>query len=107
MQYKVYVSCIICMNWALSTTVYYIQYVAWMSDLSDLIDILDDDGVLHLTNSTTGVASRAVGIASHVASSRWFPFTGLFVFNSLNSLIFPIFAYTLAPFFGRLLFWDS
>ena len=81
--------------------------LAWMSDLSDLIDILDNDGVLHLTNSTTGVASRAVGIASHVASSRWFPFTGLFVFNSLNSLIFPIFAYTLAPFFGRLLFWDS
>ena len=50
-----------------------------MSDLSELIDILDDDLVLHSTNSTAGISSRAVGVASPVASSSWVPFTGFFL----------------------------
>ena len=77
-----------------------------MNDLSDLIDILDDDGVLRSADATTGIASRAVGVASPIVSSNWFPFAGLF-FNLLNDLIFPIFANTLASFFDRLFFWDS
>ena len=31
----------------------------------------------------------------------------VYFFNSLNGLIFPIFANTLASFFDRLFFWDS
>ena len=47
-----------------------------MSDLSELIDILDDDEVLHSTDSTTVVGSRTVGIASPIASSSGVPFIG-------------------------------
>ena len=46
---------------------------------SELIDLLDNDGILHSTDSTTGVGSRTVDVASIVASSSWFPFTGLFI----------------------------
>ena len=35
-----------------------------MSYLSELIDILDDDEVLHSTDSTAGVGYRSVGVAS-------------------------------------------
>ena len=49
-----------------------------MSDLSEVIDKLDDDGVLHSTDSTADFGSGAVGAASPVASSIWVPFTGSF-----------------------------
>ena len=59
-QYKVYVSCIICMNYALFFIVHFIELVR-MSDLSYLIDKLDDDGVLHLADFTTVCGSRSAG----------------------------------------------
>ena len=40
--------------------------------------ILDDDGILHSTDSTVGVGSRTISVASPVASSSWIPFIGLF-----------------------------
>ena len=48
----------------LSTIVHCIKYLAQMSYLSELIDILDDDEVLHSTDSTAGVGYRSVGVAS-------------------------------------------
>ena len=74
-----YVSCIICMNCALFLIVRFIEYLARMSDLSELIDKLDDDGVLHSTDSTVRFGVGAVGAASPVASSSWVPITGLFL----------------------------
>ena len=49
-----------------------------MSDLSELINKLYNDGVLHLTASTTGVGSGVVDVTSPDASSSWFPFASLF-----------------------------
>ena len=67
------------MHCALSIIVHCIEYLAWMSDLSELIDILDDDGILHSTDSTAGVGSKTVGGVSLVVSSCWFPSTCLFI----------------------------
>ena len=64
---------------ALSIIVHCIEYLARMSNLSELIDILDDDGILHSTDSTARVGSKTVGGVSLVASSCWFPSTGLFI----------------------------
>ena len=77
-QYKVYVACIIYTNCASLLIVHFIEYLARMSDLSEVIDKLDDDGVLHSTDSTADFGSGAVGAASPVASSIWVPFTGSF-----------------------------
>ena len=49
-----------------------------MSDLSELTDKLDDDGDLHSADSNAGFGPGVVGVASHVTSSSWVPFTGLF-----------------------------
>ena len=62
----------------LSITVHHIEYLVRMSDLLELIDILDGNEILHSTDSTYGVGSRTFGVASHVTSSSWVPFTGLF-----------------------------
>lgn len=64
------------MDCALSIIVHCTECLTRMSDLSELIDILDDDEVLHSTDSTTAVGSRTVGIASPIASSSGVPFTG-------------------------------
>ena len=63
---------------ALLINVYYTEYLARMGDLSELIDTLDDDINVHLTDSTSGVGSRSVGVAFAIISSSWNSFTGLF-----------------------------
>ena len=68
------------MNCALFLIVHFIEYLVRMSDLSDLIDKLDDDGVLHSTDSIAVYGSRVVGVASPVASSSWVPRIG-FILN--------------------------
>ena len=77
-QYKLYVSCIICTNCALLLIVHFIEYLARMSNLSEVIDKLDDDGVLHSADSIAVFGSGAVVVASPVASSSWVSFTDLF-----------------------------
>ena len=52
-QYKVYVSCIICTNCVLLLIVHFIEYFARMSYLSEVMDKLDNDGVLHSADSNT------------------------------------------------------
>ena len=80
--------------------------LARMSDLSEWIDKLDDDGVIHSTDSTTGFGPRAVGVVSHVTSSNRVPFTDLF-YPLLIGLFFLIFTNTFASLFGRVFFWES
>ena len=70
--------------------VHYIEYLARISDLSDLIYILDDDVDVYLADSTAGVGSRIVGVASTISSSDWVPFTGLL-------LVICLFAYYFMP----------
>ena len=63
---------------ALLINVHYTEHLARMGDLSELIDTLDDDINVHLTDSTSGVGSRSVGVAFTITSSNWDSFTGLF-----------------------------
>ena len=70
--------------------VHYIEYLARISDLSDLIYILDDDVDVYLADSTAGVGSRIVGVASTISSSDRVPFTGLL-------LVICLFAYYFMP----------
>ena len=46
--------------------VHCIEYIDRMSDLSRLINILDDDGALHLTDSSAGFGSGVICAASPV-----------------------------------------
>ena len=67
-QFKVYVSCTICTNCALVLIVHFIEYLARMSKLLELFDKLDDDRVLHSTDSTAGFGLGVVGVDSPAVS---------------------------------------
>ena len=58
--------------------IHYIGYIARMSNLLVIIDIFDDDGDLHLDESSTASVSAAVDAASPVTPPNWIPFSGLF-----------------------------
>ena len=47
-----------------------------MSDLSNSIYTLDDNVNVHSTDSTVGVDSEMVDVASTISSSGWIPFPG-------------------------------
>ena len=70
-----------------------------MSDSSGLIDILDDDGALHLNESSATSVSAAVDVTSPVAPSSWIPFLGLFFVCLFVDILFHILVDTFVSFY--------